>query len=469
MIGASRRYRWATVVSTLVSVLALLLAGCGPDVPHAGKSGQSVSPPPKAVGPGLTGPVGPVARSCQGVAVTPAGDVQRAIDSHPAGTTFCLAAGTYRLVTPLAPKRGDVVIGRLGAVLSGSKVLTGWRRDGKAWSARGFLPAAPGTYGECVVSIPTCTYTEDVFSDGRRLRRVNSPSAVAAGTVYANYRTDTITVGDDPQLHLIEQAIAPGLIQGTVDDVTVANLVLEEAANQAQVGAIENRGATPPIGSGTGWQILNNEVRFNHGVGIGFASTSTIAGNFIHDQGQLGFGSAGTGSVISNNEISFNGTAGYSAGWEAGGSKSWMTDHERLTHNYVHDNMGPGFWDDGGNIYTTYEYNKIVNNWGAGIQHEISYDATIEHNEISGNGFGTHQGWAWDAGIQIQSSGGTKLIEIADNMVVNNYNGITLLDSGNRAWDQPAPHGPHIVQNVWVHDNTISMSGRPGHRSCRRR
>ena len=199
-------------------------------------------------------------------------------------------------------------------------------------------------------------------------------------------------------------------------------------------------------------------MRLNHGVGIGFASTSTIAGNFIHDQGQLGFGSAGTGSVISNNEISFNGTAGYSAGWEAGGSKSWMTDHERLTHNYVHDNMGPGFWDDGGNIYTTYEYNKIVNNWSAGIQHEISYDATIEHNEISGNGFGTHQGWAWDAGIQIQSSGGTKLIEIADNVVVNNYNGITLVDSGNRAWDQPAPHGPHIVQNVWVHDNTISMS-----------
>ena len=250
MIGASRRFRWATVVS----VLALLLAGCGPDLPHAGKSGQSVSPPPEAVGPGLTGSVGLVARSCQGVAVTPANDVQRAIDSHPPGTTFCLTAGTYRLVTALAPKHGDALVGRQGAVLSGSKVLTAWRRDGKVWSAPGFLPAAPGTYGECVVSIPTCTYTQDVFSDGRRLRRVGSPSAVTAGTVYANYRTDTITVGEDPQLHLIEQAVAPSLIQGTVNDVTVANLVLEEAANQAQVGAIENRGATPPIGSGTGWR-----------------------------------------------------------------------------------------------------------------------------------------------------------------------------------------------------------------------
>jgi hypothetical protein len=249
----------------------------------------------------------------------------------------------------LVPKRGDVLAGYQGAVLSGSKVLTGWRSDGRVWSVTGFLPLAPGGHGECAASIPTCSYAEDVFLDKQRLRRVNSPSAVTAGTVYADYRTNTITIGDDPQSHLIEQAVAPSLIQARADDVTVVNLIVEEAANLAQVGAIENRQVASSA-TGSGWQILHNEVRLNHGVGIGFAGASTVTGNFIHHQGQLGFGAWGTDSIVSNNEISFNGVAGYLAEWEAGGSKSWMTERNTLTHNYSHDNMGPGLWADGGNI-----------------------------------------------------------------------------------------------------------------------
>lgn len=35
---------------------------------------------------------------------------------------------------------------------------------------------------------------------------------------------------------------------------------------------------------------------------------------------------------------------------------------------------------------------KIADNWSAGIQHEISYDATIRHNEISENGR-RQRGW----------------------------------------------------------------------------
>jgi parallel beta-helix repeat protein len=357
----------------------------------------------------------------------------------------------------LAPKRGDALIGQLGAVLNGSIVLTGWRKDSNGWSTRGFLPPAPNTHGECVASALLCTYAQDVFFDKRRLERVDSQSAVTPGTMYADYRTDTITIGDDPRSHLVEQAVAPTLIQATVDHVTVSNLVIEEAANEAQVGAIESRDVFGSGRNGSGWRILHNDVRLNHGVGIGFAGASTVADNFIHDQGQLGFGAYGRGSVVTNNEISFNGGAGYSSLWEAGGSKSWLTKDETLTHNFVHDNMGPGLWADGGDIDTTYKYNLIEDNWGAGIQHEISYDATIENNEISGNGFRLHQGWAWDAGIEIQSSGGIRLIEIAHNVVVHNYNGITLLDSGHRANERPRPYGPHILENVWVHNNTIAV------------
>ena len=95
---------------------------------------------------------------------------------------------------------------------------------------------------------------------------------------------------------------------------------------------------------------------------------------------------------------------------------------------------------------------------GAGIQHELSYDAVIRYNEITGNGR-RHKGWAWEAGIQIQSSGGTTgPVEVAGNTVSDNANGIALIDSGGRAYDRPAPHGPHVVRNVWVHDNRIALS-----------
>jgi parallel beta-helix repeat protein len=442
VLVTSRHSPWFATVALLLVLAALTLSR------HDPSTQRSTRPSP-------ADHVGPVARSCQGVTVATTDDLQGVIDAHPPGTTYCLSAGTYRLETPLVPERGDAIIGHLGAVLNGSKVLNGWRRDGKVWSTTGFLPPAPGTHGECLPSRPACAHTEDVFLDKRRLRRVESRSAVAAGTVHADYRTNTITVGQDPRKHLVEQAYAPSLVRATVDDVTVANLVLEQAANEAQVGAVESRQVTPRR-AGSGWRILDNEVRLNHGVGVGFGDAGTVTGNFIHRQGQLGFGAWGAGSVVSDNEIAFNGVAGYSGEWEAGGGKSWMTERLTLTRNHVHGNRGPGLWTDGGNIHTTYEHNTISDNWGAGIQHEISYDATIRHNEISGNGR-RHKGWAWEAGIQIQSSGGNQLIEVAHNVVTANANGIVLIDSGDRAEETPAPHGPHLVQNVWVHDNTVTM------------
>jgi parallel beta-helix repeat protein len=448
VIIRSHRYRWTAAVCALVLLLPLAWSRYGSGGERTG------SGPP--VRPGLTGDVGPAPRSCDGVTVTTSDDVQKVIDAHPPGTTFCLSAGTYRLEAPLEPKDGDAFIGQQGTVLNGSKILTGWRKNGSVWTTAGILPAVPGNHGECLGSVPTCGYTEDVFLDKKRLNRADSPSAVTAGTVHADYRTNTITIRDDPRRHVVEQAVASSLIRAPVDNVTVANLVLEQAANEAQVGAVESRQATPHK-AGSGWRILHNEVRLNHGAGIGFADAATVTGNFIHHQGQLGFGAWGAGSVISKNEISFNGAAGYSPEWEAGGSKSWLTDHHTLTHNYVHDNRGPGLWADGGTMDTNYEYNKVIDNWGAGIQHELSYDATIRHNEISGNGR-RHKGWAWEAGIQIQSSGGSRLIEVAYNVVKANANGIALIDSGNRAGDRPTPYGPHVVQNVWVHDNTITMS-----------
>lgn len=441
--------------SLRVPVVAALLAAALLAAALVLAVGGTSSAPGPAGSVGPAGPVGPVARACHGVRVTPGEDVHAVVRAQPPGTTFCLAAGVHRIETPVVPRRGDALIGEPGAVLSGSKVVTGWERAGARWWARGFLPPAPGSSGECEASAPTCTDAEDVFLDGRRLERAGSPEAVVPGTVHADHDLGVLVIGDDPAGRLVEQAVAPALVRAVVDDVTVENLVLEQAANEAQVAAVDSRDIGRSV-AGTGWRVRHNEVRLNHGVGVGFGGRTVVEANDIHHQGQLGFGAWGAGSVVRDNRISSNGVAGYSAEWEAGGSKSWLTEDLVIVRNDVHDNHGPGLWTDGGNIRTTYEHNRIADNAGAGIQHEISYDAVIRHNEITGNGR-VHKGWVWEAGIQIQSSGGVERIEVAHNLVTGGANGIVLIDSGDRADESPAPFGPHVVRNVEVNDNVVTM------------
>ncbi|HZZ50055.1 MAG TPA: right-handed parallel beta-helix repeat-containing protein, partial [Pseudonocardia sp.] len=377
-------------------------------------------------------------------------NLQRSIGSHADGTTFCLSEGVHRLESPVIPKQGDALIGRPGAVLSGSVVISGWQRDQNAWSSAGSRDPFGHVGGiRCVKGTTTCDETQDVFLDKQRLRRVERRAEVTVGTVYIDRQTNMITIGDDPRSHLLEQAVAFGLVRGDAGDVTIANLVLEEAANPAQAGAIESRKLQAGYPAGSGWRILDNEVRLNHGVGLGFADGAVVSGNIVHHQGQLGVSSTGRGSILTNNEISFNNTAGYSMEWESGGLKSWRAESTTMTHNYVHDNFGPGLWTDGGNAGMAIEYNKVADNWAGGIEYELSYDAIIGHNEITGNGR-RHKGWAWDAGIEVASSGGAGRIEVCDNVLTGNANGITLIDSRGRSMERPTPYGPHTVQNVWV-------------------
>ena len=49
--------------------------------------------------------------SCTGVVVDPGRDIQAVINANPAGTTLCLAAGTFTTSSPITPKNGMQLIG----------------------------------------------------------------------------------------------------------------------------------------------------------------------------------------------------------------------------------------------------------------------------------------------------------------------------------------------------------------------
>ena len=237
----------------------------------------------------------------------------------------------------------------------------------------------------------------------------------------------------------------------SANNVTLRGLGIQNYNNPAQSGAIQSLGTS-------GWVISNNDIDRNHGAGVAVDGGAQVLNNHIWYNHQEGYACHGNHDLFQGNEIDHNNwLMEFSPGWEAGGGKCWATQYLTFRDNYSHDNGGPGLWTDTDNVYTTYDSNTVTKNWGAGIFHEISYSATISNNIVNGNGVGESNGWLWDAGIQISSSGGQSAatpIAIYGNTLTNNYDGIGLLQQNRGS----GALGPYLVQNVDVHDNNVTMS-----------
>lgn len=247
--------------------------------------------------------------------------------------------------------------------------------------------------------------------------------------------------------------------------VTIRGFVIRNYNTPLQRGAIQDY-------NGAGWIVQDNHITKNRAAGVATGDDAQVLNNLVDHNGQEGFSAHGNGALYQGNEISYNNfDLKVDPSWEAGGGKAWGTQHLTFRFNHVHDNGGNGLWDDTNNIYIIYDGNLVNNNWGAGIYHEIGYDATIVDNTISGNGMptspggGQRLGWAWDAGIQLrlsQSLDAEHPLLISRNTLENNYNSITLIDSPssgctNRALDEGA-YGFCGVENVLVVNNGITMT-----------
>jgi parallel beta-helix repeat protein len=188
-----------------------------------------------------------------------------------------------------------------------------------------------------------------------------------------------------------------------------------------------------------------------------FGDNVLVQGGRFSNNGSLGMGdSIQTGITIDGVEIDHNGATG-DCGFEAGGIK-FVSHFVTIKNSYIHDNNCPGIWFDINAANNEIAHNRVIDNANEGIFYEISQDVVIHDNEVKGNGFKTNGNgcvWLWGGGITIASSFN---VQIYANDVADNCNGIT-----GTQQDRPDSVPPqHLLDNLQVHDNTISGPGQSG-------
>ncbi|MGW6198349.1 right-handed parallel beta-helix repeat-containing protein [Kribbella sp. NPDC055110] len=406
-------------------------------------------PKPPGVDSDEAGPA--VAGPCVGTVIKPGQNAQSIVNSKPAGTTFCFAAGLHRISATIRPKANQVLASAQRAVLTGSIPLTGWARSGSVWVVRGALPSAYGKSGECEDNKANiCYLREQLFLDDTHLTRVASVAAVQAGRFYADYAANAIYLGSNPTGHEVEMSKTATAIESGASGVVVRGLTIEHFASAPQAGA---------LGSGPSWKVTANDIRWNHAVGVMLvkANSTKVDKNLIHHNGQLGLGQySSAAAAVTRNVISSNNTDGFwIADWESGGIKSTRSSGT-VSGNVIKSNKGIGMWADVADDGRVITGNQIVGNAADGIRYEISRNGTIEGNTVTGNGFGTGRGSGtslWDGGgINVNTSTG---VTIKGNRVSGNVNGVTI-QSRTRG---SGPWGTYLLRDVQVSGNTIEMTG----------
>ena len=382
------------------------------------------------------------------ITVEPGASIQAAVDHAGNGATFCLKSGIHRMQA-IRPRPGQSFYGEDQTVLNGSSLLTSFSREGRYWVAT-WRPVRVRQRGDCAKTAPGCDLPENVFFNDRPLVQVLKKEDLDSGRYYLDRPNDKIYFIDDPTGLKVEMAVMAYAFESAAPNVLITNVIIEKYATSPQKGAIQAEQATA-------WTVENCEVRLSSAAAITAGVGTRIRRCRIHDNGQIGVTGSGRDIRVEDNQIWMNNTRGFDPGWEAGGVKIAYGDGSVFRGNHIHDNFGPGLWCDGDCRNTDYDSNIIERNHGAGIFHEISYNATIRNNVVRHNGI-TENEWLWGSDILIA---GSQDVEVYGNTVTVSPGkcAVMLIDQGR----DDRPHrrrGPlYKTQNNKIHDNDITFEG----------
>ena len=394
-----------------------------------------------------------------------AGDnIPSIVSNNPAGTTFVIHPGTYRLLSgPIKAKSGDVFTGQSGALLSGAKLLTSFQHTGGYYYVAGQTQRGRVTIpaSDCMTGYSGCIYPEDLYFDSVPLQHVDSLSDVGPGTWFFDYSSQTIYFYDNPSGHTVETSVTCAAFEpGPANDVTIQGLTVEKFATPVQTGAIA--GAGTGLGSwttGANWLVQNNEIRFNHSNGLRVNFGWRILNNSIHHNGNMGIGGGLGGSksnaiLIQGNEIYNNNYARVLPSFGAAGIKLTQTTGVVIRGNNVHDNYGTGIHFDTDNLNALVDGNTVSNN-RSGIMAEIGYAVTVRNNTLVGNGYVYPNGSNWLYGANLLSATSQNVVAYCNTVKVS-------AEGGNGMDILAQARGKYISTGNYYHHNTVTFEGNSG-------
>jgi parallel beta-helix repeat protein len=410
------------------------------------------------------------------VDIYPGDDIPTIVQNNPAGTTFVIYPGLYRLSTPINAQDGDSFIGQTAcsppttscpAILSGGELLTSFQNNGSYYYVTGQTQQGQVTIASThcepdlpgyTTAYPGCIYPEDLFFDGVPLVHVTALTDVVSGTWYFDYTNHIIYFYDNPSGHTVETSVVPSAFAvGPANNVTIQNLTVKEFAAPILKGAIDGCPTSGCTTTGTGWIVKNNEITLNHGDGVTLSLGWQVLYNYIHTNGNRGIGggapqsSTFAGPLIQGNELAFNNYAHVAPHFGAGGAKLSATYNALFQGNYSHDNEGSGFHMDSSSYYTVFDGNVSADNTEQGIFHEISFNGVFRNNQLLRNGYIYPNKLKWMYGAGLLSSTSQNDLAYCNTVEVSGEGG-----NGINIIGQPHPTGTtYVSKNNYFHDNTV--------------
>ncbi len=401
------------------------------------------------------------------VTIKPTDNLASVISANPAGTTFAIQAGTYRLTSPLTVPAGDTLLGYPGVIISGSKdISTGWTSDGAGhWYVGGqtaltlWSLVSPDGIPICGTN-SSCENNQDVYFDKTFMQPAGSLSALITGKFYFDSTTGRIYIGTNPAGHLIETtAFTYNRDQNGNGNYAYTGIVQGSNINLRNITFEEGGGGWNPNLYLNGGTMTNCVTRLNSTQGV--AGNGTVLNSIITHNGQLGV--SGGFSLLDNDEISYNNEMGFDYAWEAGGGKyAAPVSNTTISNTWSHDNYNaPGWWYDYAGSGNKITNSTFENNGTSGVMVEQTPGVTITNNIFRGNGTIENtwpanylNWWVYGVGLGLQMTSNST---ISGNYSYDNVAGPMLLwnDEGRGS------NVGTVLSNVSVHDNYLGFTGTP--------
>ena len=235
------------------------------------------------------------------VDIHPGNDIPTIVAENPAGTTFIIYPGTYRLQSHIVPKNGDSFIGQTAcappktscpAILSGSRVIGPLAKfNGTNYEVTGQTQEGEvnTTTKVCLPGYLACNRPEDLFFDGVPYRHLYASSlpAIGTGQWWFDYASHIIYFHDNPSGHTVETSVLDTAFDSTANNVTIQYLTVEGFASPLERAGIEPSSSNVIPSSSANWVIKNCDAHNNHSEGVRIAFGTQILNSYIHNNGGL--------------------------------------------------------------------------------------------------------------------------------------------------------------------------------------